>query len=75
MKDDPYLSTATDEGVVDFVAGSMIPSYPFERKDGALILKIYDQDGVLQDLPVSDIKDNEIFGVWLRRFDRYKWKH
>lgn len=70
MKDDPYLSVI-DEGTVEFVAGSMVPSHPFQKVDGNLILKIYDQDGDLQELHVRDTKDNEMFGVWLRRFDRY----
>lgn len=65
-----YLST-TEEGTVEFVAGSMVPLHPFERKNGALILLLYDQEGTLQELPVADTKANEIFGVWLRRFDRY----
>lgn len=60
-----------EERGVDFVAGEMVPTFPFERRDGALILRIYDQEGNLQELPVRDTRDNEIFGVWLRRFDRY----
>lgn len=62
--------TRAEEGV-EFVAGEMVPTYPFERRDGRLILKIYDQEGELQELAVADTRNNEIFGVWLRRFDRY----
>ncbi len=62
---------SNEEEGVEFVAGQMVPTFPFERRDGALILKIYDQEGQLCELPVRDSRDNEIFGVWLRRFDRY----
>jgi hypothetical protein len=66
------LKTAgKDEEGVEFVAGEMVPTFPFERRDGDLVLRIYDQDGTLRDLPTRDCRDNEIFGVWLRRFDRY----
>lgn len=69
---DQHLLAASDEEEgVEFVAGSMTPTFPFERRGGALILRIYDQEGTLRDLPVADTRDNEIFGVWLRRFDRH----
>jgi len=71
---DPQLKRSgsdQDEAGVEFVAGEMVPTYPFERRDGALIIRLYDQEGVLTDLPVADTRDNEIFGVWLRRFDRH----
>jgi hypothetical protein len=68
---DQHLLGKDDEGTVDFVAGSMVPSHPFDREGEKLILKLYDQEGNLQNLPVADTKANEIFGVWLRRFDRY----
>lgn len=60
-----------DESGVEFVPGAMVPTFPFERRNGALIIRLYDQDGNLQDLPVKDTVDNVFFGVWLRRFDRY----
>lgn len=69
---DPQLQRSgddKDEGI-EFVAGEMVPTFPFERRNGALILKIYDQEGTLCELAVQDNRDNEIFGVWLRRFDR-----
>ena len=70
MKGDLHL-VSDDEGTVEFVPGAMVPSHPFDRRDGALLLKLYDQAGELQELPVADTRDNEMFGVWLRRFDRY----
>ena len=60
-----------EEPGVEFVAGSMTPTFPFERRDGGIVLRIYDQEGTLRDLVVPDTRDNEIFGVWLRRFDRH----
>ena len=69
MTTDPIIDD--DEEGVEFVAGEMMPTFPFERRNGALILKIYDQEGVLRDLPVRDTVDNVFLGVWLRRFDRY----
>jgi hypothetical protein len=71
---DPQLQRSGSEeedAGVEFVAGEMAPTFPFERRDGALIIRLYDQEGVLVDLPVQDTRANEMFGVWLRRFDRY----
>lgn len=70
IADQHLLASGENETGVEFVAGSMTPTFPFERRNGALILRIYDQEGQLADLPVADTRDNEIFGVWLRRFDR-----
>ena len=60
-----------DEEGVEFVPGGMMPTFPFERRNGALIIRLYDQEGSLQDLPVKDTIENVYLGVWLRRFDRY----
>lgn len=62
---------ADEEEGVEFVAGAMMPTFPFERRNGALIIRLYDQEGNLQDLPVKDTIENVYLGVWLRRFDRY----
>lgn len=68
---DAHLLSPSDDGTVEFTLGAMVPTLPFERRDDALIIKLYGQDGELQELPVQDTKDNEMLGVWLRRFDRY----
>jgi hypothetical protein len=69
---DQHLMGGADDGDgVEFVAGSMTPTFPFERRDGGLVLRLYDQEGTLRDLVVPDTRDNQIFGVWLRRFDRF----
>jgi hypothetical protein len=39
--------------------------------DELLILTLYDQEGILQGLPVRRSRDMEMFQEWLRRFDRY----
>lgn len=70
MSVDLQLQHDDQEGV-EFVAGEMTPTFPFDRRDGALIIRLYDQEGRLQELPVRDTVDNVFFGVWLRRFDRY----
>ena len=70
---DPQIRRAgqDDEEGVEFVPGAMVPTFPFERRGDSLILKLYDQEGVLQELPVKDTVDNVFLGVWMRRFDRY----
>lgn len=71
IADQHLIAPDNDEAGVEFVAGSMTPTFPFERRSGGLVLRLYDQEGRLQDIVVPDTRDNEIFGVWLRRFDRY----
>jgi hypothetical protein len=39
--------------------------------DKRLVLTLYDQEGIIQELPVRRSRDTEMFQEWLRRFDRY----
>jgi hypothetical protein len=39
--------------------------------DERLVLTLYDQEGIMQELPVRRSRDMEMFQEWLRRFDRY----
>jgi hypothetical protein len=39
--------------------------------DERLVLTLYDQEGIMQELPVRRNRSNEMFQEWLRRFDRY----
>ena len=71
-KDAHLLGLQQDEGTVDFVVGGMVPSIPFERDGERMVIKIYDQQGILCPLCIRHTKGNEMFGVWLRRFDRYQ---
>ena len=47
------MTYAAAEGV-EFVAGEMVPTFPFERRNGALVLRTYDQEGALRELPTDE---------------------
>lgn len=37
---------------------------------GGIVLKIYDQGGVLREMVIADTTSNRLFVVWCRKFDR-----
>lgn len=50
----------------------LAPTAPIETRNGGIVLRIYDQDGVLREMVVPDTIMNRLFVVRCRKFDRAK---
>lgn len=48
----------------------LAPTTEIETRDGGIVLKIYDQGGVLREMVIADTTSNRLFVVWCRKFDR-----